>query len=86
MGLSTEEFAVLSAPANGVEIVTDPEHDCWVLKVDGVEIWADGSSEPEDICLSRDLAAFVYVIRRLAKERDEARAALSQVHPNEIVE
>jgi len=46
------------------------------LYVDGDEIWIDWCSEPEDICLHRDLSVFVYTLRALAKDRHDARVEL----------
>jgi hypothetical protein len=46
------------------------------LYVDGDEVWIDWCSEPEDICLHRDLSVFVYTLRALAKDRHDARVEL----------
>lgn len=44
------------------------------LFVDDVEVWADWTHEPEDVCLSRDLDRFVRALRKLSDERDAERA------------
>ena len=66
----------------GVEIRDTDEdgEEVTTLFVDGERVWSDTHFEPEDILLGRDLRAFVKVIRKLAKERHEARAQLAALH------
>ena len=75
--MTSDEYETLAAPANGVEILkgdaAEPGGD--TLVIDGAEVWRDHRSEPEDAILSRDLADVVRAVRRLAAERDNARAA-----------
>lgn len=72
MGLSTEDYAKLCALAHGVEIREDRE-DGDTLFVDGVEVWRDHCSQPEDVLMSRDLSEIVVALRKLAMDRDDAR-------------
>lgn len=86
--MTSEEWAELCKLEHGVEIRECPD---WtgkestienVLFVDGHEVWRDDPSHYdlhpiEDLTLWRDLADFVWCIKTLAKERDEARAELA---------
>jgi hypothetical protein len=74
--MTSEQWLALCKEAHGVKIAQDRENGVNVLMVDGLEVWRDWSSEPEDMVMSRDLADMVITIRRLAQERDEARAAV----------
>jgi len=91
MGLSQEQWDKLCALEHGVEI-KEVDHGlylgtCWTLYVNGTEVWVDGRSEPEDICLSRDLADFVYAIRRLAETRLPPNAVImTPTEFNDMVE
>jgi hypothetical protein len=79
MGFSSETWEEFCALNHGVEIKkVETAHDGAVhaLFVDGVEVYRDGlysSHEPEDMCLSRDLAVFVQAVRDLAVQRDALR-------------
>lgn len=69
------ERTTIEGPTNGVEIYDNGDRA--VLEVDGVEVWEDWCHEPEDVCLSRDLRAFVVEIKRLAAERASLRIKLA---------
>jgi hypothetical protein len=77
--MTNEQWLALCKEAHGVKIAQDRENGVNVLMVDGLEVWRDWSSEPEDMVMSRDLADMVITIRRLAQERDEARAEVERL-------
>lgn len=70
--MTEEEYAAICLPVGGVEIHRQLGGD--TLYVDGIEVWTDWKSEPEDMVMSRDLVSFVHALRALAEERARLRA------------
>lgn len=78
LGMTQDEWKEFIRPKDGVEIIELDDGN--LLVVDGVNVWEDGSSEPEDICLSRDLQDFVRTIKKLAAERTALRSEVDSLN------
>lgn len=75
MGISEEQWETFCLKKDGIEI-REGNEGCLdaELVVDDSVVWKDGTTEPEDVLLCRDLQAFVYVIRDLAAQRTALQA------------
>jgi len=69
MGMSVEEYEKWKSAHPRVVVTENPNGGC-VLTVDGDEVWRDYTSEPEDMCLTRDLSVFVYTLRSAIDEAE----------------
>lgn len=79
MGMTEEEWETFCTKKDGIEIREGSEGclDAELLVDDSV-VWKDGTTEPEDVLLCRDLQAFVHVIKHLAAQRTALRLEVEE--------